>query len=372
MNKSDKNIFVFEGDFMLSRVNNLRELMSENGLEALLINNPANRRYLTGFTGTAGSVLLTQERAILITDFRYTEQAKEQAPEFEIREFATKQIELLADLRKELGIEELGFEARHETYHQYLQYQKQLEVELQGTENLVKQLRLTKEESEIEKIQQAVEITDQAFAEVADWIKPGFKERNVSLKLEFAMKEAGASDKAFDFIVASGPRSALPHGVASNKEIKAGEFVTMDIGCVYDGYHSDMTRTVIVGGEPTAQQKEIYQLVLAAQKEALENIEPGMKASAADQIARNVIADAGYSDNFGHGLGHGVGLEIHEGPKLSWQDDTVLKPGMVVTVEPGVYLPDWGGVRIEDIVVIREEGCEILTSSPKELMVIDN
>ncbi|GAB6138826.1 M24 family metallopeptidase [Halanaerobaculum tunisiense] len=355
---------------MQARIERLRDLLEEKGIEALLINDPQNRRYMTGFTGTAGTVLITLEEAILITDFRYTAQAKEETSGYQVVEFKKNKLDLLSDLLADLGVEELGFEAKYEDYSTYLKYKNKLEVDLQATQNLVKQLRLTKEEGEINKLQQAVRLTDQAFSMICTELAAGKKEEEIALELEFWLKRHGASAKAFDFIVASGTRSALPHGVASEKEIATGEFVTMDFGCVYQGYHSDMTRTVVVGQEPTDKQQEIYNLVLKAQKKAIEAIKAGKKASEIDQVARDIISTAGYGDYFGHGLGHGVGLGIHEGPKLSWRDDTVLEPGMVVTVEPGVYLPDWSGVRIEDIVVVTEDGCQILTESEKELIVI--
>lgn len=355
---------------MKKRIDGLRELLVENELEAMIVNNAANRRYLSGFTGTAGGVLVTREEALLLTDFRYTEQAKEQAPDLEVREFDDKLINLLAELIEEFKIEKLGFEARELTYNQYLKYKENLDVELKGARNLVQKLRLVKDKAEIEKIKKAVKLADKAFSRTDEWLKPGVKEQEISLELEFFMKKEGASDKAFDFIVASGVRSSLPHGVASKKELKNGEFVKMDFGCVYEGYHSDITRTVVLGEEPTKKQREVYDLVLKAQEEALDFIEAGKTGKEVDKVARDVIKDAGYGDYFGHGLGHGVGLEIHEGPKLSWQDDTTLESGMVVSVEPGVYLPDWGGVRIEDLVVVKEDGCEILTSAPKELKII--
>ncbi|GAB6099046.1 Xaa-Pro dipeptidase [Halanaerocella petrolearia] len=357
---------------MQERVDRLRELLAEKEIAALLVNTPENRQYLTGFTGTAGTVLITQQEAILITDFRYTKQAKEEVSSFEVVEFKEKKLDLLADLLVELGVKELGFEAKYETYSTYLKYEDKLPVELKGTQNLVKKLRLIKGKQEINKLKEAVDITDQAFTYIQDKLQVGVKENKIALELEFFMKQHGASKNAFDFIVASGKRAALPHGVASEKKIEAGDFVTMDFGCVYQGYHSDMTRTLVVGDSPTDKQKEIYQLVLKAQKESIKAIKAGKKASEVDQVARDTISEAGYGDYFGHGLGHGVGLEIHEGPKLSWRDDTVLEPGMVVTIEPGVYLPDWSGVRIEDIVVVTENGCQVLTESDKELIVTND
>ena len=354
---------------MEERIKRLRSRLNKAEIDALLINNPQNRQYLTGFTGTAGVVLISEEEAELITDFRYIEQAKDEAQDYKIVKQGDNKLETINRLLEDAGIKRLGFEADEITYQQYGKYKDELDVELKATTGLVKELRQTKDESEIEKISRAVEITDNAFAKIQDKLEVGAVEQEIALELEFLQKKQGAAKNAFDFIVASGARGALPHGVASEKEIAAGDLVTMDFGAVYHGYHSDMTRTVMVGGEPTEKQQEIYHLVLEAQQAALEAIGPGKIGSEIDRVARDIIADAGYGPNFGHGLGHSLGLEIHEQPRFSRQDDTVIKPGMVITVEPGVYIPDWGGVRIEDIVVVREDGCEILTNSPKELLV---
>ncbi|MBM7555213.1 M24 family metallopeptidase [Halanaerobacter jeridensis] len=356
---------------MKERIKKLRSKLDEEEVNALLINNPQNRQYLTAFTGTAGVVLISDNSAKLITDFRYTEQAEDEATDFEIVEQGDNKLETINRLLQEEGIEKLGIEAQGISYRKYLQYQKELDVELVATTDVVKSLRKVKDKSEIDKISQAVEISDYAFEQIQEQLQVGAIEREIALELEFAQKKQGATKNAFDFIVASGTRGAMPHGVASDKEIEAGDLVTMDFGCVYQGYHSDMTRTVMVGEEPTAKQEKIYNLVLEAQQAAIAAIEPGETGAEVDKVARDIIAEAGYGANFGHGLGHSVGLEIHENPRLSRKDDTVLEAGMVVTVEPGVYIPDWGGVRIEDIVVVTDDGCEILTDSPKELLVLD-
>ena len=356
---------------MKQRIKKLRSKLEEKELDALLINNAQNRQYLTGFTGTAGVVLITKTTAQLITDFRYTEQAEEEAVDYEIIKQGDNKLETINQLLKEEEITKLGIEAEEISYQQYLQYQDKLDVELVATTDLVKSLRKVKDETEVDKISQAVKITDNAFEEIQEQLEVGAIEREIALEIEFAQKKQGATKNAFDFIVASGKRGAMPHGVASDKEIEAGDLVTMDFGCVYQGYHSDMTRTVIVGDDPTAKQEKIYNIVLEAQETAIEAIEPGKTGAEIDKVARDIIEEAGYGANFGHGLGHSVGLEIHENPRLSRKDETVLKPGMVVTVEPGIYIPDWGGIRIEDIVVVTDDGCQILTESPKELLVLD-
>jgi len=252
----------------------------------------------------------------------------------------------------------------------YQKLKEKLDLDsLNPEESLVEELRIIKDESEIEKIKKAVEIADQGFQFLIDFIEPGKSEKEVALELEFFMKRQGGEANAFDFIVASGKRGALPHGVASEKKIELGDLVTIDFGTVYQGYHSDITRTLAVG-EPTAKLRDIYELVLTAQEKVIAEIKAGMDCFDADKIARDFIAEAGYKDNFGHGLGHGVGLEIHEAPRLSYTSEAVLKAGMVVTDEPGIYVSGLGGVRIEDDLLITESGCEVLNSAPKELIIL--
>lgn len=354
---------------MQTRIKKVYELMDKEGLEALLIDSPENRQYLTGFTGTAGRVLFTGKGAYFITDFRYVEQAKEQTEGYEIVEISSNFEQGLNELLQKDGVKMLGFESRAISHEQFLRYVEVLEVELQRTTDLIEGLRVIKEQEEIEKIRKAVEITDAAFAHILDFIKPGVTEREIALELEFYQKRMGGEKNAFDFIVASGQRSALPHGVASEKVIEKGDFVTLDFGVFYQGYCSDLTRTVVVG-EPDEKQREVYELVLKAQLAVIENVKAGMSCKEVDEIARGIIGEAGYRENFGHGLGHGIGLEIHEGPRVSFTSETILQTGMVMTNEPGIYIPGWGGVRIEDDLLITEEGCEVLNKAPKELIIL--
>lgn len=354
---------------MEQRITALREKLTELELDGIMINNPHNRYYITGFTGTAGTVLITDQEAVLITDFRYIEQAKNQAESFKVVEHGNPKIETIKEELQRLEVKRLGFEAHQESYQQYQKYQEKLDfLELIPTKNLVKDLRKIKDESELNTLRKAVKIADEAFGHIIEYIEPGRTEQEVSLELEYFMKQKGASAKAFDFIVASGKRGAMPHGVATDKEIAVGELVTLDLGCVYQQYNSDLTRNLIVGAEPTEKQQKVYETVLEAQLAAIDAIEPTKTGAEIDQVARDIIAEAGYGDNFGHGLGHGVGLEVHEGPRLAQKKDEELRPGMVVTVEPGIYLPDWGGIRIEDIVVVTEEGCGVLTETSKDLI----
>lgn len=356
---------------MQERIERLRELFSEEGIDGVLLTKAENRRYMTGFTGTAGVVLISEERSLFITDFRYLDQAEEQAPDYEIVDGSKDMIEKIKEMVEELGIKKLGFEAEGMTYGNYKAYNKAIGeiAEMVSTSSLVEKLRLIKDEHEIAMTKKAAEIADAAFEHILTFIKPGMTELEVALELEYYMKKLGSEKNAFDFIVASGHRSALPHGVASDKVIESGEFVTMDYGAVYKGYHSDITRTIVVG-EPDEKMLKIYNIVKEAQQKVLDNIKAGMTTVEADAIARDIIKEEGYGDKFGHGLGHGIGLEIHEGPRVSPKEEIELEENMIVTNEPGIYISKWGGVRIEDDIVITKDGCRVLTSATKELQKI--
>ncbi|KZE80894.1 Xaa-Pro dipeptidase [Paenibacillus elgii] len=352
------------------RIGRLRSLLEQKGLPALLITNATNRKYMTGFTGSAGYVLITTDRAVLLTDFRYVTQASEQAAGYEIIEHGPKVVESIHDLLRKWGIAKLGFEQTDLSYGTYSSYAEALGgIEFVPTGGLVELLRMIKDDEEIAVMQQAADLADRAFVHVLGLLKSGVKELDISLEIEMFVRKHGAASTSFETIVASGERSALPHGKASDKIIGTGEFVTLDFGAYYKSYCSDITRTVIVG-TPTDKHRDIYKIVLEAQMEALERIKPGMTGKEADAVARDVIKRYGYGDHFGHGTGHGLGMEVHEAPRLSVQGDVVLAPGMVVTVEPGIYLPGFGGVRIEDDIVITETGNRRLTQSSKDLIVI--
>lgn len=345
-------------------------MMQGTGVDAFYITSPENRLYLSGFSGTAGVLLIDRETACLLTDFRYTEQALRECPGLKIIEVKDSYLESLSEVAAENGINVMGFEGDHLTHNQFVAMKDKLSgLNLKPTGGLVEQLRLCKDEAEIKYITEAVRLTDEAFAEVLPAVRPGVSEREISLRLEYIMRNRGADGAAFKFIVASGPRSALPHGVASKRIIREGDLVTIDFGAVYRGYHSDMTRTMVVG-RAGWMHKEIYNLVLEAQVKAASAVRAGVKASEIDAAARKVIESRGYGKYFGHSTGHGLGLNIHESPRLSSKDPTILEAGMVVTVEPGIYLPDWGGVRIEDTLLVEDGGSRVLTKSPKEELMV--
>ena len=352
----------------MKRVRRIREQLSAHGADVFLCTNPVNRRYLTGFTGSAGTAWISADRQIIMTDFRYIEQVKAESPDWELVRIENLN-ETLKTLIDENDIGKIAFEADNVTVQRLEQWKEKLEVEFIPVSGWVEELRSIKTEQEIENIRQAAKIGDQAFAELLPKIRSGVSEIEIALELEFLMRRAGASGMSFSPIIASGPQSALPHARPSERILMYGDFVVFDFGCIVNGYCSDMTRTIVIG-EPEEQHLLIYDLVLEAQLESLAADAPGRMGSEIDAIARDIITDAGYGEYFGHGLGHSLGLEIHESPRLSKADHTVLQPGMVVTVEPGVYLPGFGGVRIEDLVVVREDGHEVLTSTFKELYIV--
>jgi Xaa-Pro aminopeptidase len=351
----------------MEKLTKLREALEANNLDAMLITSPINRRYVTGFTGTAGIAIISLNNARFITDFRYTSQATTQAKDFEVIQHK-QGIELeIKNQLNDLGIKRLGFEQDTVTFSQYESYKAIFETELIPVSGIVEELRSIKTTDELDIMKQAAKIADDAFEHILGYIKPGVKEIDISNEIEFFMRKLGATSSSFDTIVASGERSALPHGVASDKKIQSGELVTMDYGALYQGYCSDITRTVAVG-EINEQLRTIYDTVLEAQLRGVDGIKPGITGKEADEITRNYITEKGYGEYFGHSTGHGVGLEVHENPSLASRSEQKLAPGMVVTIEPGIYIPGVGGCRIEDDLVVTESGNERLTFAKKELI----
>ena len=360
----------------------LDDILAKLCLDALIITDGYNMHYLSGYKGHTGCMLVFKDKQYILTDSRYTEQVEIEAPEYTCVDVnldgysktLSKLIMTYFDNSKE-NIN-IGFENEHISYRQYNAFYDEFTDKFGAKFNLIElkeeisNLRMIKTEEEIANIARAQAIGDEAFRYILTYIKPGMTEQDVALELEYTMRKLGATGLSFDTIAASGPNSSLPHAVPTDRVLRNGDFLTMDFGCVYKGYCSDMTRTVFIGNEPNDKQREIYNIVLKAQTEAMKLIKPGVKCSDVDVCARKIIADAGYGDYFGHGLGHSVGLYIHEEPRCSRKCDTILEEGMTMTVEPGIYLPGEFGVRIEDLVVVTKDGYKNLTSSDKSLICI--
>ena len=355
---------------MNQRLNRLRAELEENEVDAILVSTPENRRYVSGFTGSAGYLLVSEGDAVLATDFRYTEQAGNQSPDFRVHRMKPGEA-WLPLLAHELGAKRVGFESTQMTYATHAALSKSIEEaedvnkpELVPVSGIVEKLRAIKDAGEIALLTRAIHIGDEAFAQVAPTIEPGVTEKEIAWELEKAMRERGAEGLGYDIIVATGPNGALPHHRADDSVVQSGDAIVIDMGCVYEGYTSDMTRTVLVG-EADETFRRVYDIVLRAQLEAEEQVRAGMTGKEVDAIARDIIAEAGYGEEFGHSLGHGIGLEVHEEPGLSVRSEKVLEDGMVFTIEPGIYLSGWGGVRIEDNVVLENGRARVITTTHK-------
>ena len=350
---------------MSQRLANLRQIMSREGLDLLLVGQPENRRYLSGFTGSDGVLLVTEDRAMLAADFRYYEQVKMQAPDFELVRVGTDMVASLAAQVRELGPKRLGFESHAVTVETYEKWRSAIsDPEWVPTSKLVEELRVIKDAHELADLEEAVRIADQAMAHIQEWLRPGVTERELAWELEVYMRTHGAEKLSFDTILASGPNGAMCHAVPTDRPIQVGDPIIIDMGALYEGYCSDMTRSFCLG-TASDQYRQVWDTVLQAQLATEEAVKPGMTGIQMDAVARDIIYGAGYEGKFGHGLGHGVGLAIHEPPRASRTSTDVLSAGMVLTVEPGIYVPGWGGVRLEDMVVLTDDGCRVLTQAPK-------
>jgi Xaa-Pro aminopeptidase len=347
----------------------LQTAMEEAGLATLLISDIGGVQWLTGFTGSFGYVLVTLTKSIFITDSRYTIQAQEQVPSLELRSFASplRFVDLLGTIASELKLESLGFEATSVNYSTFDDWQRALpEVSLVPAPDLIGQLRMIKSAEEVNKIRSACALTDAAWTHIQRMVQPGVTEYDLQLDLEFYMRRQGAA-LAFEPIVVSGAKSARPHGKASDKKLEKGDFLTCDFGAKVDGYCADLTRTVVVG-EASDRHRELYDLVLKAQLECIAAMRPGVAAKDVDALARFIFGDQ--AKYFGHGLGHGLGRLVHDTGRMNATSTDILAVGQVWTVEPGLYIEGFGGVRIEDDVVVTETGVEILNHSPKHLTIL--
>ena len=352
----------------MNKLDELRSALARQGVDGLIVTDEFNRRYLSGFHGTAGSLLVSAKQQILAVDSRYTEQAQTQAQGWEVRD-----ITLIRDwfprFVKELGLNKLGFEANSVTVATLDRYRKAfkdaaLSCELVSTLDLVENMRICKREDEIRKLERAAEIGDAAFVEASATIRAGDTEREVAIRFEQAARRLGADGLSFPPIVGTGANGAMPHHAPDDTRIQDGDTIVFDCGVIYAGYCSDLTRTIALG-EPSARAKEIYAIVARAQNAGIERLKAGLKGSDVDRAAREVIEQAGYGELFGHGTGHGVGLQVHENPYVARTSENILDENSVVTVEPGIYIRGEFGVRIEDMLLVTKDGSRSLSKAPK-------
>ncbi len=357
----------------MTRVTKVLELMARMQLDSVILKDIPTIRYLTGFTGDSSLLYLDRKQGVLITDGRYTEQAKAEVKFFDVMEYTP--VDGLSIWRAAVGLaagiqsERVGFDGAYFSFNEYKALQELLgNVQLESVD--LSNIRMIKDKKELDYLVKAAQIADEAFYDLMDEIEPGMTELELAARLEYYMRSLGSEKTSFDTIVASGERGALPHGTATEREIDLGDFVTFDFGAVYRGYHSDMTRTIHMGLVTAAWQKEIYSVVEEAQRKGMKAARVGMTGLELDAVVRKVIEDAGYGEYYIHGTGHGVGLEIHEMPNINKRGNTVLQTGMIFTIEPGIYIPGKGGVRIEDTVVLTEEGARALNGVKKQLMEI--
>ncbi|OHO70318.1 peptidase M24 [Staphylococcus sp. HMSC036D05] len=353
----------------MNKLEQVHEILNHKRLDAMIVLSDFNRRYLSGFTGTSGALIITHNKNYLVTDFRYIEQATKQAPEFEIINRQNGLITEIKHILEQAQLSNIGFEGHHISYDTYVELNKGM-ITLISISDSIDKIREVKSEEEIKLIQKAAEIVDKTYDYILTVVKVGMSEREIKALLESKMLELGADGPSFDTIVASGYRGALPHGVASDKLIEKGDMITLDFGAYYRGYCSDITRTFAVG-EPDPKMKEIYNIVLSSQIKAINEIRPGMTVQEADALSRDYIDAHGFGQEFGHSLGHGIGLDIHEGPLLSKNSTGELQVNNCVTIEPGIYVDGLGGVRIEDDILITENGCDVFTKCTKDLIILE-
>ena len=356
---------------MNQRSQKLVAIIGRRGLDAMLVSGKQNRRYFSGFTGSAGYLLITKDRSVLFTDARYTEQAASQSPHFDVVQVRGGLEDWLIQILRETGVQRIGFESDDVTVFTYNRMVDAIkeddalgQVSLVAVSGITDELRVTKDQDEMVHLQKAIYASDSAMEVVCPTITAGMTEREVARRMEDSMREFGADTISFETIVAAGPNGAMAHHQPSDRVIQQGEPIVIDMGAKVEGYCSDITRTVVVG-EPDDTFRKIYDVVLGAQLTAINTVRPHMSGRDCDGLSRSVIAEAGYGDNFGHSLGHGVGLAVHEDPQVGPRSDHELKSGMVFTVEPGIYISGWGGVRIEDIVILGDEGATPLSKAAK-------
>jgi len=367
---SETKRILMESSVYKERLKSVQKIMDLNFLDGILFSSLENIRYLCGFTGSDGAVVMSQKESFFLTDSRYWTQAEEEIKGSHIIHYK-KKMEGIKSLLLDLQLKNIGFESASLAFsaYQFLSEKLAHEAKLIPLEEELRNLRAVKDAQELALIRRAIDISSNAFLHIMEMLREGAVEREIALEMESFMKRGGADDTGFDIIIASGKRSALPHGKASEKRIEKGDLILIDFGSSYQGYHSDQTRTVVCG-QPSSEQTKIFQIVKDAHDRAIDRVRPGIPIHAVDAAARDYIRDQGYGEYFGHGLGHGIGLAVHEDPVVNFEGKGLAQEGMIFTIEPGVYLPDSGGVRIEDMIFVTSQGAEVLTSLPRELKII--
>jgi Xaa-Pro aminopeptidase len=361
---------MMENSFYQSRLKTAQKIMDSSHLDGILFSSLENIRYLCGFTGSDGALINTRKESFFLTDSRYWTQAEEEVKGSQIIHYK-KKMEGITSLLLDLKLNPIGFESTSLTFsaHRFLLERLANASQLIPLEEELKNLRAAKDAQELALMRRAIDISSNAFLSLVKILKEGVPEREVALEMESFMKRNGADAIGFDIIIASGKRSALPHGRASAKRIEKGDFILIDFGSGFQGYHSDQTRTLVCTN-PSLEQQKIYRIVKEAHDKAIEKIRPGIPISEVDGAARDHIRNQGYGEYFGHGTGHGIGLAVHEDPVVNSENKGLAQEGMVFTIEPGIYIPNWGGVRIEDMVLVTPQGAEVLTYLPRELKII--
>jgi len=357
----------------MKRTERLLKIMEEKGLESLFLNNVQNIRYISGYTGEDSYILISPKGKWFITDYRYSEQAEKECKTFEVICRNRQQVSLgqcVNNLLKENSISKMGFERNHINYGMIEDIREALDnVEMTASVDIVEEMRYVKDEDEIALTKKAAQIADKAFSKLMDVIKVGMTEADAALELEYYMRKFGAEGVAFDTILLAGARTSMPHGIPSEKVIEHGDFVTIDFGALYKGYRSDMTRTFVMG-EATEEQVRLYNSVLESQIKGVATVKAGITGKEPDDRVKEILERDAYYEHAGKGLGHGIGLNLHEPPFLSQICTNELQENCIITIEPGVYIPGFGGVRVEDTVVVTKDGCEIITHTPKELLIV--
>lgn len=361
----DKN-----NDVILSRLDRVRDSFDDWQIDALLIGGPSNRRWLSGFSGSFGWLLVSRERALLMTDFRYWQQARKEAPLFELTKEKRDKANVWPELMSTVDAKKVGLEAEYVTLQQFAEIREAVSIEWVEINDGLGAFRQEKDEVELAAIRKAAQIADRTMDQVIQLLIPGITERELAWQLEIRLHDYGAQSSAFPIIVAAGPNGAMAHHSPSDRPIEAGDPVIVDLGACVDGYNSDLTRTFLAGDAQNDRFNELYRVVLEALENTIAGLKAGKTGEAIDRLAREIIAEAGYGPNFGHPVGHGVGLDVHERPKLSkLATDELVPVGATVTIEPGIYLEGWGGIRLEDLLLVTENGSELLSKSSKNNVI---